>query len=261
MGGDLSESNWESLPSRVDQTTDVLLEMFERRRVRATFFVLGWVAERHPGLIPRIRQGKHEIGSHGYRHRRVYEMGPRAFEEDLERSLQVLADAGSGSVRGFRAPEWSINDRSLWALDILAEKGLLFDSSMTSLRLVGNPSYSQVPHRRSTRCGELLEFPPLVARRMGQNIPLGGGWGLRMSSPRTVCREIEKRNRFNVPVALFVHPWEIDHRPPRSSLPLRLRFGHYFKLGGFRERLDEILAGAEFVPMGEVLGLGGETAA
>jgi len=239
----------------VDETTDILLHMFERRHVRATFFVLGWVAERHPGLIPRIMQGNHEIGSHGYRHRRVYEMDPRAFEKDLDRSLEVLAGAGSGPVLGFRAPEWSINDRSLWALDVLAGKDLRFDSSMTPLRLVGNPSYSQVPHRRPTRNGDLLEFPPLVARRMGQNIPLGGGWGLRMSSPRTVLREIANRNRLDVPVALFVHPWEIDPHPPRCSLPLGLRFAHYFKLGGFRERLDEILAGAEFGPMGEVLGL------
>ncbi len=255
MGGPLREENWEKLPSRVVETTNALLDLLDRRNVRATFFVLGWVAERYPRLVEAIRSAGHEIASHGFSHRRAYELGPEAFTEDLDRSLRALSDAGVKSVLGYRAPEWSINDRSLWALEILAARGLRFDSSMTPLRLIGNPAYSEVPHRRSTPSGDILEFPPLVGRRFGQNYPLGGGWGLRMHAPREVLRRIEKRNRRGLPAALFVHPWELDPDPPRVRLPLGHRFAHYFRLDGFAQRLDAILAGAAFAPMRQVLEL------
>jgi polysaccharide deacetylase family protein (PEP-CTERM system associated) len=247
MAGRLSMEEWPRLPSRVVPTTERVLELFDRHRVRATFFVLGWVAEQHPKLVERIRKAGHELGSHGYSHRRVYELGREGLERELARSRLLL-----GPVAGFRAPEWSINDRSLWALEVLVRAGFRYDSSMTPLRLIGNPSYPETPHRRSTPAGEILEFPPLVEKRLGQNLPLGGGWGLRMSSPQTVLRVIENRNRRGAPVTLFVHPWELDPDPPRVELPWHLRFSHYFRLSGFEKRLDEILAGAEFGPLSEV---------
>ena len=174
--GELSEDNWKNLPSRVVDTTNPLLEILDRRNVRATFFVLGWFAERHPHLVARVRSAGHEIASHGFSHRRVYELSPEAFRKDLDRSLQALTAAGAGTVFGCRAPEWSINERSLWALELLAARGFVYDSSMTPLRFIGNPSYRQTPHTRSTPSGELMEFPSLVGRRLGQNYPLGGGW-------------------------------------------------------------------------------------
>lgn len=251
--GELDEAHWLTLPSRVVDTTNLLLDMLDRRQVAATFFVLGWIAERYPELVARICSGGHEIASHGHVHRRVYELSPEDFELDLDRSVRALRVAGAAPIAGYRAPEWSINDRSLWALDLLAKHGFRFDSSMTPLRLIGNPSYPQTPHKKTTVHGDLLEFPPLVARRLGQNYPIGGGWGLRMQAPRTVLREIDRRNQRGVPVALFVHPWEIDPDPPRVRLPVGLRFAHYFGLEGFARRLDEILAGARFAPMGEIL--------
>jgi len=255
VGPALDEESWTELPSRVVETTNHLLELLDRRDVRATFFVLGWVANRYPHLVARIRSAGHEVASHGYSHRRVYELGPQAFANDLDRSLRALSLAGADPVLGYRAPEWSINDRSLWALEILARRRLLYDSSMTPLRLIGNPSYSEVPHSKSTPSGAIVEFPPLVGRRLGQNYPLGGGWGLRMHSPGTVLRRIEERNHRGLPVALFVHPWELDPDPPRVRLPLGHRFAHYFRLDGFAGRLDEILAGAAFAPMSAVLKL------
>lgn len=255
VGGALHEDRWDALPSRVVETTDRLLALLDRRSVRATFFVLGWVAERHPELVTGIRDAGHEIGSHGFGHRRVYEMEPESFERDLARSLDVLSAAGCSDVRGFRAPEWSINDRSLWALDVLAKRGLRYDSSMTPLRLIGNPAYPEHPHRRETRSGTIVEIPPTVGRLMGQNYPMGGGWGLRMHSPRHVIRSIESRNRAGSPAVLFVHPWEIDPDPPRVPLPPGLRFAHYFKLDGFAHRLDEILAAIEPGPLGELAAL------
>ena len=253
--GPLAPGHWESLPSRVVETTRNLLALLDACDVRGTFFVLGWIAERYPALVTEIRAAGHEIGSHGHLHVPLYELTPEAFTRDLAASRAALTAAGAQNVRGYRAPMWSINDRSLWALEELAGHGFTFDSSMAPMKIVGNPNYPTHPHTRSTARGELLEFPPLVERRFGHNMPLGLGWGLRMSSPGHVLRAIENHNRAGTPVALAVHPWELDPTPPRVPLPLAKRFAHYFRLDGFRARLHDILRGASFAPMGEVLGL------
>jgi len=253
--GPVAYERWDELPSRVVSNTRDLLELLDRCGARATFFVLGWVAARYPSLVEQIARAGHEIGSHGHLHRRVYELSADGFADELDRSRAALAEAGVTSVIGFRAPEWSINDRSLWAIDILARKGFRFDSSMAPLRIVGNPMYSQKPHTLSTPAGDLLEFPPLVGRRFGQNIPLGGSWGLRMADPDRVVAAIEDRNSHGTPVALFVHPWEIDPDPPRVRLPRAKHFVHYFRLEGFRQRLERVLRAGAFAPMGEVLDL------
>lgn len=253
LDGDLGFANWPNLPSRVIETTDVVLDLLDRRSVCATFFVLGWVADRWPTLVARIKSAGHEIASHGHRHDRAYELTAQQFEADLDRSLTALAEAGAPAISGYRAPEWSINDGSLWALDVLARRGLRFDSSMTPLKLIGNPSYPQVLHRRATASGAILEFPPLVARWVGQNVPIGGGWALRMSTPLTVLKEIERKNRAGEPAMLFIHPWELDPAPPRIKLPIAHQFAHYFRLSGFAHRLNEILGHARFGSIGQVL--------
>jgi polysaccharide deacetylase family protein (PEP-CTERM system associated) len=251
VGGPLATDCWPALPSRVEFTTDLALDLLARRGVTATFFVLGWIAERHPRLVGRIVGAGHEIASHGWSHRRVYELDETTLEEELTLTSAALEAAGARRPIGFRAPEWSINDRSLWALAVLARAGFRYDSSMTPLRLLGNPHYPQVPHRRDTAAGSLLEFPPMVGRRLGQRFPLGGGWGLRMSRPATVLKEIDARNLRGEPVTIFLHPWELDPDPPRVTLPWAQRFSHYFRLSGFADRLNDILASADFGPIGE----------
>jgi polysaccharide deacetylase family protein (PEP-CTERM system associated) len=253
-GPALAPAAWPDLPSRVVDNTRDLLAMFDRCQVRATFFVLGWVAARYPAIVGEIAGAGHEIGSHGHWHTRVYDATPETFGADVDQSLAALSAAGVPAVSGFRAPEWSINDRSLWALDVLAGRGFKYDSSMAPLRLIGNPAYPQEPHPRSTAAGTLVEFPPLVGRRLGQNVPLGGGWGLRMAQPPAIRRAIDARNQAGRAVALWVHPWEIDPDPPRVRLPWPQRFAHYFRLSGFKDRLEEILRHGRFGPMGEALG-------
>jgi polysaccharide deacetylase family protein (PEP-CTERM system associated) len=242
----LSPDRWDSLASRVTLTTRLLLDDLGRAGARATFFVLGWVAERYPTLVGEIAAAGHDIGSHSHSHTRVYELDRHSFREDLGRSVAALRAAGAPPVRAFRAPEWSINQRSLWALEVLAAEGFAVDASMAPIKLVGDVTYPRRPHTRTTASGSILEVPPLVADRFRQVMPLGWGWGLRMSSPSRVLCAMHEANRAGVPSVLTVHPWEIDPDPPRVALPLRLRFAHYFKLGGFRERLSEILRAGEF---------------
>jgi polysaccharide deacetylase family protein (PEP-CTERM system associated) len=249
-GPALAPAAWPSLPSRVVPNTMVLLDLLDRCGVRATFFVLGYVAERHPDLIARIAQAGHEIGSHSHMHARVYELSPEAFEADLDRSLSTLSACGVTGVRGFRAPEWSINGRSLWALDILARKGFQFDSSMAPLRIVGDPSFPQSLHRRACGAASIVECPPAVEARLGQRVPLGGGWGLRMSRPSRVRRVLDARARAGLTSVLWIHPWELDDDPPYVRLPWSKSFAHYFRLGGFRTRLEAILRGSTVGPLG-----------
>jgi polysaccharide deacetylase family protein (PEP-CTERM system associated) len=255
VGGVLDREHWTDLPSRVVANTQLLLDLLDRHQVPATFFVLGWIADRYPRLVEQIAAAGHEVASHGYWHEPVYQLTKDAFAEDLDRSIRAVSAASAGPVRGFRAPQWSINDRSLWALDVLARKGLAFDSSLAPLRIIGNPDYPWEPHTRRTPHGDVLEFPPMVERRFGQTFPVGGGWGLRMTPPARILESIEARNRGGIPAALYVHPWELDPDPPRVPLPWAKRFVHYFRLDGFSSRLETVLRGCRFAPMGEVLGL------
>lgn len=248
----LSAAHWPSLPSRVVQTTQWLLDLCERTGTRATFFVLGYVAERHPTLVERIVRDGHEVASHGHMHERVYDLTPEAFGDDLDRSRHALQACGAPLIDGFRAPEWSINDRSLWALDVLASRGFRFDSSMAPLRIIGNPQYPTAVHTRRTSFGEVVECPPAVARRFGQQIPFGGGWGLRMSRPAHVVRALEARQRNGDRAVLWIHPWEIDDEPPQAAMPRPQRFAHYFRLDGFRARFEAILRSAAFGPLGPI---------
>jgi polysaccharide deacetylase family protein (PEP-CTERM system associated) len=252
LGGALSPENWDRLPSRVEPTTRSLLDILAHANVRATFFVVGWIAERHPRLVEEVRAAGHEIGSHSYLHRRVYESGPEAFRSDFRKSVRALTAAGAAPITMFRAPEWSINDRSLWALDVLVEEGVAIDASMAPIRIVGAVTYPRYPHRRRTAGGAIIEVPPLVADRLSQVMPMGWGWGLRMSSPRRVLRAIEAANRSGLPAVLAVHPWEIDPDPPRVRLPAALHFAHYFRLSGFEGRLREVVEGASFGCIGDM---------
>jgi peptidoglycan-N-acetylglucosamine deacetylase len=252
VDGPLAQAHWDALPSRVVLTTRALLADLDRCGVRATFFVLGWIAARYPSLVEEIRTAGHDVGSHGHAHARAYDLGPERFAADLRRGLQSLHEAGVDRIAAFRAPEWSINDRSLWALELLVREGLSVDASMAPVRIVGSIDYPRRPHLRQTAAGPILEVPPLVADRFGQVMPIGWGWGLRMTSPRRLRRTIDAANRNGIPAVLTVHPWELDPDPPRIPLPPRLRFAHYFCLSGFRRRFSAIISGSDFGALSDV---------
>jgi polysaccharide deacetylase family protein (PEP-CTERM system associated) len=233
-------------------TSRSLLDMLDRAGVSATWFAVGWVAERHPRLIEEILAAGHEVGSHSYSHERAYDLGPERFRSDLQKSVRALAAVGVPRPACFRAPEWSLNGRSPWALQTLVEEQFTHDASMAPLRLVGDLAYPRYPHVRQTPAGPIVELPPLVADRFGQVMPMGWGWGLRMSSPRRVLRTIEASNLQGIPAVLTVHPWELDPEPPRVRLNARLWFAHYFRLGGFRQRLQQVLESTSFGRRGDI---------
>ena len=245
----LEPETWSRLPSRVDETTRMLLDELDTAGIKGTFFIVGWIAERHPGLVKLILTAGHDVGSHSFWHRRVYDLDRTSFAEDLDASVTALGAAGAPAITAFRAPEWSINHRSEWALEVLVQRGFKADASMAPLRIVGDVRYPRGVHVRSTALGPIVEVPSLVADRFGQVMPMGWGWGLRMSAPSKVLKEIERANKLGQPAVLTIHPWELDPDPPRVALPLGLQFAHYFRLDGFAGRLRTILRGASFGPL------------
>lgn len=252
VGDHLAPENWHRLPSRVESTTRRLLDALDRAGVQATFFVLGWVAERHPDLVAEVRAAGHAIGSHGHTHTRIFELTPGAFAEELDSSRRALAAAGVETVTAFRAPEWSLNTRVPWAFDTLAAAGFTVDASMAPLRIVGRVDYPRVPHIRRLGDAAIVEVPPFVADRYGHVMPMGWGWGLRMSGPARIARTIERANRDGRPAVLTVHPWELDQDPPRTRLPARQHFAHYFCLSGFVNRFHDVLHTVPFTSLAAI---------
>jgi polysaccharide deacetylase family protein (PEP-CTERM system associated) len=238
----IPESRWGDFPSRVERNVEDLLALLDHRRVRATFFVLGWVAQRHPDLIDRVREAGHCIASHGYSHRLAYRLTPGEFEEDLERSARTLEGITRRRPSGYRAPRWSLGRGARWAFPILARRGFTYDSSMAPCPFIGCPDYPREPHRIGTGDAAIREYPILAGDLGVRGTLLGGGWALRILSLSILFEAVEGMNTRSVPAVINIHPWEVDPDPPRlEQLPPVARFVHYAGLRGFRERLDEIL--------------------
>jgi polysaccharide deacetylase family protein (PEP-CTERM system associated) len=250
----IPEASWPQLESRVTMNTLKILDLLSPKNAKATFFVLGFVAQRHPDLIRTIQRAGHEIATHGYAHRRVYTMTPDTFRQDLIRAVTVISEITGHPVKGYRAPEWSIRDDSLWALDILQEEGFEYDSSMAPLPIIGNPAYSKIPHSLTLNQGPLWEFPPLVATTPLVNLPIGGGWGLRVF-PYTVIRStIKKLNKDDRPALIYFHPREFDLDSPRIRLPWAKRFVLDARIERAEKRLYRLLEDFHFTSVSVVLG-------
>jgi polysaccharide deacetylase family protein (PEP-CTERM system associated) len=236
---------WPAFESRVERNTGRILELLGERKVTATFFVLGWIAERFPGLVKRIHAAGHEVASHGYNHRLVYGMTPEQFRQDVKRSKQALEDLSGCAVLGYRAPSYSIVAASLWALDVLIEEGFRYDSSIFPIHhdRYGIPGAGRFPHVLERPSGRIVEFPPSTVRLFGQNLPVAGGGYLRLyplAVTRAAMYSINKRE--GKPVILYVHPWEIDPDQPRMQGPLGARVRHYINIGSTLPKLTAFLS-------------------
>lgn len=253
----IDRRQWDQYESRVVRNTERLLTMLEKHAVRGTFFVLGWVAERFPDLVRSIHRAGHELGTHSYWHRLVYELTPEAFHEDLVRSCDVLEQITGVKVTAYRAPSFSITQKSLWALPILSEHGIDHDSSIFPVRhdRYGMPSAPRFVHRLSGAAWPMLEFPPSVMRLGGQNIPVGGGGYFRLYplSWTTWClRTINTRHA--QPFMFYVHPWEVDPDQPRIAGTGRLkRWRHCVNLQSTEQKLDVLLGRFRFGTLSQAI--------
>jgi polysaccharide deacetylase family protein (PEP-CTERM system associated) len=253
----IRRDHWDRWESRVEANTHRMLGLLERHGVKATFFVLGWVADRYPRLVREIHDRGHEVGSHGYWHRLVYELSPAEFREDLRRSRNALENAVGAKVTAHRAASFSITSRSLWALEILVEEGFSVDSSIFPIRhdRYGIPRAEPRLHRLRTPAGELWEFPPSVTRMARVNLPVSGGGYFRLFPlfwTHYCLRRINGHER--QPFMFYVHPWEIDPDQPRVPARSRLsRFRHYVGLAKNERKLERLLAGFKFGRLSDVV--------
>jgi polysaccharide deacetylase family protein (PEP-CTERM system associated) len=246
-------SGWDAYESRVSRGTERILSLLRAGRTRATFFVLGYIAEREPALIRTIACEEHEVATHGHFHRRIFEMSPAEFEEDLDRSVDAISAACGGRVVGYRAPEWSIRSHSMWALSVLRKRGILYDSSMVPLTRMGDRSFPRFPCRFATEYGDILEFPLTTMRCFGENLPFSGGLPLRLTPYFYIVSKIRRLNRGGRPALVYVHPWEFDSEHPRIGLPRGRRFMHYFNLSATPRKLAGLLRHLRFAPLRAVL--------
>ena len=250
----VKREDWDSLPCHVEANTDRILAQFADTGTVATFFTLGWVAARYPALIRRIVEAGHELASHGHGHQLVHQLSPAEFREDLQRAKGTLEDVGGVTVRGYRAPTFSIGPQNAWAFDVLAETGHLYSSSVYPVRhdLYGAPDAPRFAHR--VAAGSLLEIP-LTTLRLGQhNMPIAGGGYFRLM-PYSVFKAALKRFNANENKAgvFYFHPWEIDADQPRIAGASRLaKFRHYVNIGAVPRRLDKLLRDFRWARMDDV---------
>ncbi len=249
-------NQWDSRKSRVETSTAKLLEQLAAADRHATFFVLGWVAQKHPRLIREIAEQGHEIACHSLRHLLVYRMTREEFREDTRRAKQLLENAGGVPVRGYRAPSFSITSDSLWAFEVLAELGFTYDSSIFPVRHpnYGMPTAPRFPFRVDTRSGPIVEFPMPTLELGQKRSPIGGGAYLRLLPYWYTRWGIRFINRAEQrPICVYVHPWEFDPDQPRMQGSLTARLRHYVGLRGMQRKLQNLLRDFEFWPLGSLV--------
>ncbi len=241
FAGTIARADWDSLPRRVEANTERFLQMFADAGVTATFFTLGWVADRHAGLVRRIVAGGHELASHGYAHRLAHEQSEAEFRDDVSRARKLLEDVGGVAVSGYRAPTFSINTRNPWAFGVLAGEGYAYSSSTFPIRhdLYGMPDAPRIPHRVAG--GRLLEIPMTTVRLGGRNLPCSGGGYFRLLPYRLFRAGLRRVNTGRAGM-FYTHPWEIDPGQPRvADAPPMARFRHYVNVQHTAGRVQKLL--------------------
>lgn len=240
----IPKESWDTIPCRIESNMDRILALLDEKQIKATFFTLGWVAERYPAMIKRMVENGHELASHGWGHARVTDLSQSEFREDIARSKVLLEDIGGQAVLGYRAPSFSINDENLWALDCLAEAGYRYSSSIYPVQhdhygMPDAPRFANYPRGGNG----VLELPVTTIRLWGRNLPAGGGGYFRFWPYPVSKWFIQRLNNVESRAAIFYfHPWEIDVDQPRQSdVSLKTRFRHYLNLHRMEDRLNALI--------------------
>jgi polysaccharide deacetylase family protein (PEP-CTERM system associated) len=256
VGAGIDSDTWPSLESRVDVGTSILLDKLEEKNVKATFFVLGWVAEQKPALVRRIAAAGHEVACHSHRHRLIYDLSPAEFKADTCEAVQAIEDACGITPRAYRAPSFSITQKSFWALDILVELGFTHDSSISPIvhdryGIPGAPRHAHVIH---TSSGPIMEVPAATVRLSEHRIaPVGGGAYLRLFPYRYTAAGIRRINSAEQqPACLYVHPWELDPDQPRLAKGRIARARTYTGLASVAHKIGRLLNDFEFTTLSQV---------
>jgi polysaccharide deacetylase family protein (PEP-CTERM system associated) len=251
----IDRDDWKSLSGRVERNCEAILAMFEETGVKATFFTLGWVAQRHPALVRRIAGQGHELASHGMDHARVFTLDRKAFAQDLESSRKAIEDASGESVSGYRAPSFSIDARTPWAYDVLAQQGYAYSSSVAPIAhdhygWSDAPRFAFLPLAGSG----LVEIPVTTALFAGRRLAAGGGGFFRVlpyGFSRWAIRQVNRRD--GRPAVFYFHPWEIDPDQPRvDHAPMRSKLRHYTNLDGMESKLRQLIAEFAWTRMDEI---------
>ena len=246
---------WDMLESRVERNTMKIVDILASRSTKATFFVLGWIAERHPALVKRLAECGHEIASHGYGHELISNLSPAALREDIRRSKEILENLTGRRVVGYRAPSFSITS---WALEILVEEGFQYDSSINNrFRSCTTGTVGKSPncYPINTRSGVLMEIAPSTVTTLGVQLPVGGGGYFRLlpyNATRMLLKRLESQGS---PLVIYLHPWELDPEQPRMKGTLLSKARHYLNLDKTEEGLRRLLDDFVFRPIGEVANL------
>lgn len=249
----IDRKDWDTLECRVERNVDLLLELLDKHGVKATFFTLGWIAERYPEMIRRIVKGGHELASHGYGHHMIQELSEERFRQDVTRAKGLLEDLGGVSIMGYRAPSFSIGRNTLWALDVLAQTGHRYSSSIYPIRhdLYGMPEAPRFAHARSG----LIEIPATSICLMQRNLPASGGGYFRLLPYRLSRWSVRRVNEVDRQAAVFYcHPWEIDPEQPRvRQASVKSRFRHYVNQARMLGKIDRLLGDFKWGTVSDVI--------
>lgn len=257
QGLEIPHTEWDGYEDRIPRSGRRLLALLAETGTRGTFFILGSVAERHPELVAEIAAAGHEIATHGWSHTLVYKMTPEAFRSELQRSIRILEELGGQRIVGHRAPFFSITRQSLWALPILADCGIQYDSSIFPVLnyRYGIEDAPRWPYGVEAGSQRLTEFPITTWRLLGRNVPVAGGAYFRIFPYPLTRFALRSINRSGQPALFYIHPWELDPEHPRIALPRRITLTHYFNLKATERRMRRLLRDFRFAPMKEVLGI------
>jgi polysaccharide deacetylase family protein (PEP-CTERM system associated) len=252
----VDHKEWGNHPLRVEKNTFKLLDLFDEHQIKATFFILGWVAERKKDLVLEITKRGHEVACHGYSHQLIYNQSPDVFQEETIRAKNILEDIIQQQVRGYRAASYSITKKSQWALDILAEAGFIYDSSIFPVRhdRYGMPDTPEHPYRLTTPAGNsIIEFPLSTAKIINYRLPIAGGGYFRLYPYWLSRMGLRQINRQDKPFIFYLHPWEIDPDQPKIAASWFSRFRHYNNLDKCESRLRNLVTDFQFATVWDVL--------